>query len=296
MAIEVPDWSRVVWLTGKDPSGDPIIIGTDANGYIIAVMKGEYAGTLTTVAVDAAGRILMIPTDPADVWDNAISTGIGELIAALTPAKRFDRRGDIIFIEGFESGLTHGVVTTSGTGAAVAVTTAEARSGGLAAKLTGGSDGSRYAALSWYFHQTPEGKIGLEAHFRPDADIQYLVLQIAWYDGAELHQGNLRWNNDNEDFEYYDSAGAYQQLQTGDDLIGRAGLFHTAKLVVDVENDLYHRALCRAAEVDMSSYALYTPTDTSGPYILFTVFLYSHSGDNDWCYLDNVIMTQNEPA
>jgi len=99
-----PDWVNVNWLVG-DYSGTPTLIAVDADGNIIVVMKGEYEGSLKTVAVDEGGRILMIPTDPADIWGNAISIGLGELIAALSVAKRFDKRGSVLFLEDFENGL-----------------------------------------------------------------------------------------------------------------------------------------------------------------------------------------------
>lgn len=238
----------------------------------------------------------IILLDPTDIWGKVVGIGLSELIACLTHGKRFDHRGSIFYLESFENGLNHAYSTLAGSLAAVGITSAESRHGGLSAVLTGGSNGSRYAALSWPFYQTPVGKVGFEASFRILPDIQYLVMQIAWYDGTEVHYGNLRYNHDNGDFEYLDSAGVYQTLQAGDALRKSAGLFHTVKFVVDVENDLYTRALIRAAEVDMSSYALRVATDPFAAHLLFTVFLHSHSGDNDQAYLDGLVMTQNEPA
>jgi len=85
-------------------------------------------------------------------------------------------------------------------------------------------------------------------------------------------------------------------LQTGDDLAGTPNLFHVAKLVIDFENDLYQRALIRSTEVDMSALGIQTAANATSPRMVFTVWIYSDSGDNDWAYIDNVVITQNEPA
>jgi len=52
-----PDWKRSVRLYGWDGTNIiPCLL--DSNGNLIAIIKGDYAGTLKTVAVDDQGRML----------------------------------------------------------------------------------------------------------------------------------------------------------------------------------------------------------------------------------------------
>ena len=338
--IEVPDWYRTVALVGVDITGEPVVVLLDSTGAIMAVMKGEYAGTLKNIAVDASGRIvsvirdptsdnyiaidangyiaavlkatysgtlknvacdsegriIMIPTDPADVWGNAISMGNAELAAVLSPAKRFDRRGNLVFFDNFESGLGKGIIDAVGSGADVVLTSSESREGAFSCKLVGGSTLGKYARYFYWLGYRPASKLGVECHFRLSANVAYFTIDLYAYDGTKYHRGSISYDPANDKYIYCDSAGVWQDLLTSKTHSESASYFYPIKLVIDPVNDLYVRALIAGQEVNMSAYALPTGTSTLIPDLYANFRVDSLGATNPAVYIDAVIVTQNELA
>lgn len=220
---------------------------------------------------------------------------LGELAVRLGSPVTFDRRGDVIFLDEFENGLGHCQTLTSGAGGAVEMTTDETRYGGYAAKLIGGSDSSRWALLHYILPKPIFSGIGLETHFRVGDDVEYVSLRILVYDGTYYHEGEIRHDQANNRWEYLKADGTYVVFQTGAIIPSAAHLFHPAKLVVDLENDEYIRALVTGEEEDLSGIPLRVVLSAVNPDLRARVMVTSTAGNNGWVYADSVIITQNEP-
>ncbi len=234
--------------------------------------------------------------DPTDIWGNVVGVGLGELAAVLSPAKKFDRRGDVLFIDDFEDGAAHFSTTLVGTGAAVAITSAESNVGGFAAKLTGGSDSSRYAEIYYRIPVSAGVRMGAEMAFRLGSDIQFVVLEFWFYDGSKRHQAALRYVTASDLWQYADINTDFQTLKTGVNLAADAHHFPPVKLAINTETDKYVRALIAGEKIDMSTYDFYSTTDTTPPALLTMIDAYSDLNKNGWMYVDPVIITQNEPS
>jgi len=282
-------------MKGND-AGTLRSVAVDASGNIVAVMKALYGATLTTVACDASGRIIMIPTDPADVWGNAISMGNAELAARLTGLGGFDRRGNALLFDTFENGLSKGTTTLSGTGAAVELSSASSRLGGFSLKLTAGSDASRFAQYHWFLPYPVLSKVGFELSFSFDGDTEYLQLKLVFYDGTTLHTATIRYDDDNNKVQYLDSGGTWQDLIASVGLVRTTKNYHTVKMVVDLENDKYHRVLLDKWAWTTGNLAIETSANAGTPAVEAQVRLYGASGTNAVAYVDGFIVTQNEPA
>ena len=234
--------------------------------------------------------------DPTDIWGNVVGIGLNELIACLTPAKRFDRRGEVIFVDNFEDGLGKWGTTTTGLLGAVAVSSTEALFGGLSAKLTGGSDSSRFAEIYYRIPPPPLSNLGLEFAVRPDVNVEYIDCYIDYYDGVTLYSGAISYDTVNEKWTYKTTAGAWVDFFTGAKMTAAEKLFHHCKLVIDPVGHKYVRALVSGEEKDMSTYDLYTDPDVTAPRVSILILVYSLAGYNAVGYVDSVIVTQNEPA
>ena len=296
MAIEVPDWYRTVALVGVDITGAPVVVLLDSTGAIISVMKGEYAGTLKNVQVDAQGRMIMIPTDPLDIWGNAISMGNLELAGRLGRVIPVDGRGNVILIDDYEEGFSHVLPVLSGAGAAIELSTTETRFGAYSAKLTGGSDGSRLALLRYYIGHRIVTRLGVEFSFRVSDNVESVQIAVLYYDGAKLHEGNLYYDPVNNRWRYLNSGGTLSDLKTSCPLGELTSLFYPCKLVLDVVNDLYVRAVIPGGEEDMSTLALCTQTTLTSPMIRVDIGVTSTTGNNGVAHVDGFIVTQNEPS
>lgn len=234
--------------------------------------------------------------DPEDVWGVARGMGNIQLASRLGPIIPVDPRGDLLYQDDFSEGLAHCSSYVIGSGGAVAITSAETAFGPFACKLTGGSTGLKLAEIYYVLPIYPLSKIGHSFRFRIGDDVAYVDLLLDLYDGSNLVRGGLRYDDDNEKVQYYNSAGAWSDLLTGVDLYPFTNYFHPIKLVVDPSLDKYVRAMVAGQEIDMSSYDLYTAVSTTSPQVLARNMVTSETGDNGWIYLDGVLITQNEPA
>jgi len=67
------------------------------------------------------------------------------------------------------------------------------------------------------------------------------------------------------------------------------------KLVTDFENEKYVRFILNNDVYDLSSYTYEKTNDTSRPHLLVRYKLVSTGGTSTTSYVDDVILTQNEP-
>ena len=296
LPIEVPDWTRAIQLVGQDPSGNPILVALDATGNIIAVLKATYAGVLKNVACDSEGRMIMIPTDPADVWGNAISMGNAELAVRLGYPGGYDDRGRTLFTDSFEEGLVRGFGGGAGTGAAYKVSSTSSRMRGLALKLTAGSNSLRLASYGYFLPYPTLSKVGLQCAFTVEANTEYFRVAFWFYDGTHLNYATIRYDHVNQKVQYYDSAGAWQDLITSINLVGGAVAYHYLKMVIDLATMKYHRVSVDGYSWVAGNLSLQVTTDPSTTQFFCKLFHYGAAATNAVSYVDNVIITQNEPA
>lgn len=296
MAIEVPDWYRTVALVGVDGAGAPVVVLLDSTGAIMAVMKGEYAGTLKNIAVDSSGRVIMIPTDPADVWGNAISMGNAELAARLTGMGGFDRRGNAIWLWDFEHGLGKWDKDLgAGTGAAVNIGTIS-RNGAYAAKLTAPSDGDLTVIITTDLAFPTLSKMGFEVSFTLAQYTTKVEADLMVYDGTNQYQGLIRYDYGNTRFEYQASDGSWTVLESSLNLDREANCYHTIKIVVDPSTGKYVRAILDDTAHDIDTAAMKSVASALAPHLAIQVKHLGTSGQLPVIYIDSIIVTQNEPA
>ncbi len=223
-------------------------------------------------------------------------TDLGELAARLGSPITFDRRGDVVWWDDFEWTLNKWVVEAVGTGAAGAVSSAKARNGRMSCLLTGGSDGAHSAAIR---HQEPfpvVGSFGLECSFGLGGDISAFRIQMTLYDGSQSHDAYVQWSDIANTLSYLDAAGGVTIFASGVDLLLGDPVFHTAKLVYNLTTARYVRFLLDSSEYDLSGIAGLDAAAATLPYLQIRLTLLSRNGSNDTCYVDDVILTQNEPA
>ena len=223
-------------------------------------------------------------------------TDLGELAARLGSIVSHDRRGDVIWLDGFEDGLDKWQPTTSGSGAAVDLSTSRARNGLFSARLVAGSDTNRLAQIRRFLPFPSLSAFGLEISFGPPTTIDSLLLTLEINHGASRVQFQVRYRDTDDDLQYRDSVGAYITFATDITLIDTNRIFHTAKLVVDGRLGQYLRFIWDNTEYDLSGNAGFTVAPLTVARMDVIIDLVGRAGQNDIVYVDDVIITQNEPA
>lgn len=234
--------------------------------------------------------------DPLNIWGYIQGIGLGEVIACLSPGKRFDNRGQIFFLDSFEEGLSKGWSVAGATNGAVELSTTSCKHGGYGLKLTTGSGENEYSEYGYPLLYPIFGRVGVEVSFTVENDTEYIIIEMSLYDGSTQYIWGVRYDEDNNKIQYKPSVGDWTDLITGVALYEYPQGYHTIKMVVDLGTKKYLRVLVDGWSWTTGDLDIYThDSDTSKRYI-GRILHYGASGKNAVSYIDNVIFTQNEPT
>jgi len=238
-------------------------------------------------------------TAPDGSWLGKLSTLYGlqdqsEVIARLSRFTSLDRRGNLIFFEDFADGAGAGKNAVSGTDAAICLSGYETKFGPFSLKLTGGSSKNYFATYYYYLPIPVLSKVGIETIWRADSNIDYFLIDCAYYSETQRIDFELKVDYSNGYYAYKNSAGGYTAIYTPAAMITTANFFQQAKLTVDLVAEEYMRLIVGGVETSIADIAMRTATGTYTPalYVYFGAF--SNSGVNGVVYLDAWLVTQNE--
>jgi len=249
---------------------------------IIAGTEGVFSGI--------AGRINAIITDPEDAWGNAHQIGNAELAVRLGSIDTYDKRGNVVLSDSFDSPTLKWVTAVNGTGSAVAISTNAAVQGDSSCQLTSGSNGTRAAGILKYIHPQVSGKLGAEFSFTVFTNTETITFNFNHSDGTTDHINVVTYDHANSKLKY----GAVE-LATGFVLEDGFTTFHTMKLVIDSKTKKPVRLLVNDNTYDLSGYSPSTQAAGSDAWVEMAIVHISAVGVVNSIYVDNVIITQNEP-
>lgn len=240
-----------------------------------------------------------------DYPDGGFSSGSGvypmagdlaELAARLGSVTTHNREGNIIFIETFEHGMTPWFVTEDGANAEVRISNLAYRSSGYSCRLMGGSTASGVAKIFRKFPYPVLGLYGLEFSVLHQTDTEFIDWVLAWHDGTDEHQFYCRYDDVNNIIRVKDTDGNFVTVATGVDLSFTYAPFATIKLVADFVNDEFVRLIINETEHDLSAYPAYVFATADEPNVRVDLRIQGLTGTNGYSYIDDVILTQNEPV
>jgi len=219
----------------------------------------------------------------------------GELAARLGSPVTFDRRGNVIFIEEFTDGLARWVTAGSGTGHTQSTTIERWNKRGISCKMTTGDAATNYKQLRHFTPFPVVGKIGFEVSFTIDENAEYMSFYNVAFDGTYGHYGQFRFYPPAMELKYKDSTGDYVSLAAGLNLSTNDKMFHTFKFVHDIKTDRYVRAIFDSYTYDMSALTSFKDEETTSIGLQTYLYIRTGSAVSSVMYVDDVILTQNEP-
>lgn len=221
---------------------------------------------------------------------------LGELAVRLGSPVSFDRRGNVMFMDTFEYGLNKWVIGGSGLAYKAIPSVDYTISGGIAAKLVAGSTLYHRVDITKDFRGQPASVFGFETAFMVWTDCDYFQLDGFWSSEALEYWGGLRYDRANEQWQYGDDTTGWTAFLESWDVLVTTNMFHNVKVVIDATTGLYVRAIVDGVETDLSAYSLRSVTVAGDALLQPRLRFTGLDANNDECYVDNVIITVNEPT
>ncbi len=219
---------------------------------------------------------------------------LAEVAARLGAFSRYDRLGDVLFQEGFESGLGAWETEKSGTGAAVEIVADRHLTGGFSCKITGGSDGGRYAGIITRLPVPFSVINGFEWAWTLHADMEHAYMLVEVYTGSFIIACGLKYDIAAQQNYYYDNVAGWTAI--GDPIVPLLNdrNFIVTKFTFDLPNVAYSRFLASPDTYDIKGKGGYVAVDATQPYMKIRGRVISQSGKNAVSYLDSLIVTSND--
>ena len=220
---------------------------------------------------------------------------LGELAVRLGSPVSYDRRGDVLFWDDFECGLGSWYSFSDGVGGAVAIDTTTPKNGSQCVKLTAGSDATHSAGIIRGLPYTVLAPFGVEASWAGETALGIIALIGSVYEGALFYQAAVRLDRNTGELQYADATGAWVTLETYVDYLGFEPVHNTFKVVWDPRDNTYVRVMLNERTIDLRGEGM--PSFAAGGAIGIDVEVVNlgTAGANDVFYVDDVIVTQNEP-
>ena len=222
-------------------------------------------------------------------------TDLGELAARLGSIVTFDRRGDVVWLDDFESGVGKWLPVTSGVGAGVVVSNSYARNGLYSCELTAGTTMAQVATIQRVLPYPVLSRMGFECSFAFDSNLAEIYLTFDMFDGASQHIAEVRYDYVNKKLQYRDSDNNWQDIATSLDLRQSYYPFWVWKLVVDFANEEYVRLVLNETEHKLDGIAYRKTAAGTIASLRPSITNRGAAAANAVVYVDDVIITQNEP-
>lgn len=220
---------------------------------------------------------------------------MGELAARLGSIVTFDRRGNVLFFDDFQTGLSRWSQGTVGAASSIYISLLTGLWGPYSIGFTAGPNAGDLCSLNRYFAYPVPSRIGLELASTLHSDVGNLYLNLAHRNDDETVRFRVRYLGSTDAFQYLDSAGAYQDLATGLGVYTGSDQFHHFKLVVDLTDNTYVRAIMDNHEYDLADIEGYNVAHGPGVLVGTLISLESSGAASSVVNLGGVIITQNEP-
>jgi len=138
-------------------------------------------------------------------------------------------------------------------------------------------------------------KVGIEIAFTHDDNIERFELRLTKHTLSKRVYFAVGWYPPDDELQYLDSGGEWRAFATDVRLTEDTYLFNHFKLVCNLVNDKYYYALLNEEGYSLEDKTPYIDPSPSTNYIVCGVKITAITGTNPVSYVDNFILTINEP-
>lgn len=206
-----------------------------------------------------------------------------------------DRLGEVLFIDSFENGIQRWDPVTSGDNPVITLSGARYRTGGFSCKLVAGSTGGAQAAIQTKITYPYLSNFGFEFSFSQGATIDYVTFGFVLYTGATRYFAYCKIDYTNLALKIQSPLVDWATIDDNYVFLDDPFNFHTIKLIVDFINFNYIRLISNEKSYDLSAYPLPSLDSTNARRLFIEVNIHGILTYNSYIYVDDIIITQNEP-
>lgn len=211
----------------------------------------------------------------------------------------YSRTGNVLWMSDFNSGLSEWLQQLAANSGEARILYTPTYQGLAVCRLTGGDLGVNPTGVLKRLAPIDLGRMGLEVTFSVPTPFARLYVSIRHVKDDLAYRGLILIDPANGIIYTGDissSPPAETQIGTCDLKTDQGDFYHTAKLVVDLATLQYVKLHLDQQVIDLAGVALSGPAaDTGKPRIEGLVGVRSRVGQLDYGYVDNVIVTVNEP-
>lgn len=220
---------------------------------------------------------------------------MGEVAARLGSIVIFDKRGDVVTFDNFEEPLLAWEKGTVVGGDYVRFSSLYVKSGSQAVRLHCDNHTSGSAHINKASAVLASKRLGMEISFcQLSLDLDLVI--YLWYDDAvKASQAEVKIDTSNFKLSVRDAAYAWVEVADIPVLQRNPFTFHTVKLVVDFDTALYQRVILNETEYDVSGRSIYVDTTGGFSQVLTRVEAQTRNGVGGDVWVDDFILTQEEP-
>lgn len=246
------------------------------------------------------------PTGAVPIGPLYTSTDIAELAARLGSPVRFDRRGSVIWLYDFSSGLVAPFNVTGGVGRSFNISAEYPFTGSFHGLMATPAVAGSYCGISRGIPYPAATKIGFEICFASPSNWgvagvnnAYFDIFLNYYDKTTAFQSQIRiLDRDGTELRFMNSVGGLETFDTETKPYRIIAPYHFShiKLVVDMVTGKYVRFIFDNQEFDLSdelSFSFGSVVDT--PYISINFHNTAELDVIAYCLVDSVIVTYSEP-
>ncbi len=220
---------------------------------------------------------------------------MGELAVRLGSPVVYDRRGEVIWYDTFDDGITKWPGAVTGAGSTVTDDTTLPFFKGHCLLLTAGGVAGGEAAAYRYFSVLQDTVWGIYGAVNLYDTFNQLRLSLYKQDGVNSYIASLQINKVTGKLEYLDSTGVYVTLDTLPLVVSSFGQYHHLKVVADYGTLKYVRAMFNQHQYDLSGIAIRTVAAVATPRNLALFDFYSNGAAAAHARVGLAIVTANEP-
>lgn len=220
---------------------------------------------------------------------------LAELAVRLGAVPSLDRLGEVIFIDGFESGLDSWLVYDNEGLATISLTGTQFKTGGFSCKMVSPEDYADFCYIAKGSAFFLGGKIGFEYSFSGDIYGKQIGISIYIFNGTDLLQGIIVYDVVAQTLSYFNTLGEWVVFQSDLKIVQGDYLWNTWKMVIDIDTETYVRIRVNQNTYNLPGISLLKSASATSPYISVMCMLQETQDTATTLYIDDCILTQNEP-